>query len=150
MRVLGIDPGSSHSGWCLWEPRGSLVCAAEWTPNELVLDLLVNNLGGAPDIQLVIEKVTPYNGGNHVADTFWWSGRFYQAWRGPVAMVPYREVSQAHTGRVASKEELVHEQLLERFGPVVTAPLELYGKKAGGHMWSAFAVAITWLDLQRA
>jgi hypothetical protein len=149
LKVLAIDPGSSHSACVLWEPRTLLIRHARWEPNQQVLDLVDLVSDRRREYQLVIEQITAYTAGKTVADTCWWSGRYYQAWPGKrKQMMPYREVSIAHTGRTASKEILVQEELLGRFGPIVTAPLEAQGKKAAVHLWSAFAVAVTWSDQQ--
>jgi hypothetical protein len=139
--TLAIDPGTTESGWCLFDgerPVGSGV--------ECNLDILKRVSHSAAD-ELAIEMVASYGMpvGREVFECVLWIGRFVQSWRAPqeVRLIYRREVKLELCGSPRAKDANIRQALIDRLGPVgrKTQPGPLYGVK--GDAWSALAVAVT-------
>lgn len=159
MIILGLDPGPTHSALLGW--NGECVVSYRFVPNSDLLDhLKYNDLDQPwpkevykPRPHLVIEKIESFGMavGAETFETVWWSGRFAEA---------YGIDHVGRLGRKAVKLHLCHSNratdssirmaILDRFGGKEAAigkkaaPGPLYG--VSGHLWAAFAVALTWHD----
>ncbi|HSX63429.1 MAG TPA: hypothetical protein VLF15_01745 [Pseudoxanthomonas sp.] len=144
--ILAIDPGTTESGWVLFEGgsvRDSGVCS-----NEMMLRMLqMRSLVGGPDMSLAIEMVASYGMavGREVFETCVWIGRFQQAWHTPEAVkLVYRKDVKLHLcGSPRAKDPNIRQALIDKLGPPGTkrAPGGTYGVKS--HAWAALAVAVT-------
>jgi hypothetical protein len=89
--ILGIDPGTTQSGWALLGPSGVESCGV--LDNHLMLNLV--NAGRGADI-LAIEMIAGMGMtvGQTTFETVRWIGRFQQAWHDPesVKLVYRRDV----------------------------------------------------------
>jgi len=89
--------------------------------------------------------------GAEVFETVFWSGRFAQAWSRRFERMPRREIKQHLCHSARATDANIRQALIDRFGGTEKAigkkktPGPLYLLK--GHLWAAFAVAITWWDL---
>lgn len=142
MRILSVDPGTMHSGWCLFENRKVLRCGNE-VPNHEILRLI----GEIVADELAVEMIESYGKpvGRETFETVLWIGRFVQAWRDPntVRLVYRRDVKSFLCGSANSKDPNVRQALLDLLGPVGNKkePGPLHG--VSGHAWAALAVAAT-------
>lgn len=140
MQVLGIDPGTLQSGYCLYD-NGKVVSSGVM-PNEDLLKIIADDRSD----MLAIENIVSY--GNVVgAETFQtcrWIGRFQQAWGCPeeVLLVKRADVKKALGLPGSSKDKDVNAALLSRIGPKGTKrePGPTYGVVS--HAWAALGVAV--------
>ena len=139
--LLAIDPGTTESGWCVFD--GARVIDSGVESNAL----LVKNLHLLQHNTLAIEMVASYGMavGKEVFETVRWIGRFQQAWREPdaVRLIYRRDVKMLLCGSARAKDANIRQALIDKLGPVglKKTPGPLYGVKS--HAWSALAVAVT-------
>jgi len=144
--ILPIDPGTLQSGWVFLHGRRVLESGID--RNEDVLRLVVSWDG-----PLAIEMIASYGMpvGAEVFETCLWIGRFVQAYRySRLAQLVYRKDVKLHLcGTSQAKDPHIRQALIDLIGPQGTkkAPGPTYGVKS--HAWSALAVAVTALRLER-
>lgn len=139
MKVLGIDPGTTQSGYVLYD--GKVITAGVMENSEL-LQIVRDDRSD----MLAIENIVSY--GNVVgAETFQtcrWIGRFQEAWTCPdeVHLVKRADVKKALGLPGSAKDKDVNAALLAQVGPKGTkkAPGPTYGVTS--HAWAALGVAI--------
>jgi hypothetical protein len=149
MRILAVDPGTTYSGWCVWD---GAVHAFGVDANAEVLAMLSANTQGADVVAL--EMVASYGMpvGAEVFRTVWWTGRFAEAWirhRGEHPIEVFRkEVKLHHCLNARAKDANVRQALIDRLGPKGTKsePGPTYGITS--HVWPALAVALYVADTQ--
>jgi len=143
--IFAIDPGTTESGWCVYDGR---VCDSGVDDNA---DLLLKIKHAQPDYPLAIEMIASYGMpvGKEVFETCVWIGRFQQAWRRPeeVRLIYRRDVKLHLCSSPRAKDANIRQALIDKLGPVGTknAPGPLYGVKS--HAWAALGVAVTALSL---
>ncbi len=143
--VLGVDPGTEKSGWCIFA-AGKVLASGVQSNSQLILRLQHAEAVLHSDM-LAIEMVASYGMavGREVFETCVWIGRFRQAWRAPddVRLVYRREVKLHLCDTVRATDANIREALVYRFGPVGTKakPGPLYG--VSSHAWAALGVAVT-------
>lgn len=149
MNILAIDPGTTESGWCVYD--GSRVIDSGVLPND---DMLVKVCASRAD-RLCIEMIASYGMavGREVFETCVWIGRFQQAWHKPegVELVYRRNVKLHLCGTAKAKDTNVRQALLDMFPrtgggktPQIGTkgqPGPLYG--VSSHAWPALGVAVT-------
>lgn len=139
MKVLAIDPGTTQSGYVLYD--GKVITAGVMDNGEL-LQIVRDDRSD----MLAIENIVSY--GNVVgAETFQtcrWIGRFQEAWPCPdeVHLVKRADVKKALGLPGSAKDKDVNAALLAQVGPKGTkkAPGPTYGVTS--HAWAALGVAI--------
>ncbi len=148
--VIGLDPGSEHSCFVLWDSKKILDKGIY--PNEELLDIFIDDYcdvaSVAEDIVLAIESMVHITmGGKSIVDTLLWAGRFYQAWQGEKEFVPVHVVRKALG---AQNDPGIRAVLIQRFGEPGTkeSPNSItYGLQGRGyHFWRAFSVAVAHMD----
>lgn len=148
-RILGVDPGTTESGWCLIE--SGKVLGSGVAKNVDVLYALPSRFGlgeFSKDV-LAIEMVASYGMavGATTFRTVWWAGRFAQAWMvaaGCLPMEVYRkDVKLNLCGTTKAKDANIRQSLIDMIGPQgkKSDPGPTYGVTS--HGWAALAVAIT-------
>jgi len=151
MKILSIDPGNIESGYVITDryvhnDKGKVL-------NNYILELLETNEFD----YVAIEMIASYGMavGKTVFDTCVWIGMFKQASlsRGfKVRFVYRKDVKMALCGNVRAKDTNIKQALIDRFDPDATNhgkgnkkdPGYFYGFKSD--IWSAYAVAVTFLD----
>lgn len=140
--VFAIDPGTSESGWVIYEDGE--VCQSGVCTNDEILEKIDKVLPG--NYPLAIEMIASYGMpvGAEVFETCLWIGRFQQAagpWR--VKLVYRRDVKLHLCGSPKAKDPNIRQALIDKLGPQGTkkAPGPTYGVKS--HAWAALAVAVT-------
>jgi hypothetical protein len=142
--MLAVDPGTSQSGWVLFD--GQRVLDSGVMPNPEVVRLIRAHADGCTGT-LAIERFEARGMpmGEDSIETVIWTGRFVQAWRDPdaVRLVKRREVKSHLCGTSKAKDPHVRQALLDTVGPVgkKAAPGPCYGVTS--HAWAALAVAVT-------
>lgn len=146
MRIFAIDPGTTISGYVLYD--GSVI-ESGIVDNEI----LIERLHTLTDIDaLAIEMM---NGmgmrvGASVFETLLWIGRFVENWRlekGQDAVLIKRNKIKLHLcGRSNVNDVSIRAALINRLGAPGTKknPGPTYGVTS--HAWSALAVAVTCKD----
>jgi hypothetical protein len=148
IRILAIDPGTTASGWCVWD--GTQVVAHGVADNHDVRHMVKANEHGAA--LLALEMVASYGMavGAEVFRTVWWTGRFAEAWidsgRREPREVFRKEVKLHHCLNARAKDANVRQALIDRLGPKGTKkqPGPTYG--ISSHVWPALAVALLVAD----
>lgn len=153
MTILAIDPGTTQSGWCVFD--GGRVEASGVMPNGEMLDYVQCMRFEINGCRLAIEMIASYGMpvGREVFETCVWIGRFKQAWHAPdaVELVYRKDVKMHLCGTMKAKDANVRQALLDMFPrtgggktPQVGTkgqPGPLYG--VSSHAWPALGVAIT-------
>ncbi len=138
MRILAIDPGTTQSGFVLYDGK---VLSSGVMPNEDLLRIVADDRSDA----LAIEKIVSYGNvvNNDTFDTCEWIGRFQQAWACPAEVVKVKrlEVKKALGLMGSAKDKDVNGALLALIGPKGTKrdPGPTYG--VSSHAWAALGVA---------
>jgi hypothetical protein len=129
---------------------GTRIMAKTMAENEAMLALL-GEIKIDQDPVLVIEKIASYGMavGASIFETCWWSGRFAQAYPGKFERLTRGEVKMHLCGSMRAKDSNVRQSLIDRFGEPGkrSSPGRTYGVRADE--WSAFAIAVTWYDLNQ-
>ena len=135
-RILGLDPGSTHTGWALIESDCSIV-DFDKTENNALLDVLWYGhvppgkrnatydewptMGQEIPRRSVVEMVASYGMavGASVFETCVWIGRFQEA----IAAIGYdpelvyrKDVKLHHCGVTRAKDANIRQALIDRFG----------------------------------
>lgn len=143
--VIGIDPGTTQSAYVAWD--GHFIQELGTAPNPTVAKYLRNIDRRAC---VVFESVQSYGKviGFDVLQTVFWTGRLFQVARdtvGPqqVSRLPRRAVKKHLRLPSSARDKDVRAALIRQFDP------ELWHNLAT-HQWSAFALAVTWWNTERA
>lgn len=155
--VFAIDPGSEQSAFVIWDGQG--ISRKGKYDNGYIL----HQIELCSDVyeKLVIEMVASYGMpvGKEVFDTCVWIGRFVQTGFvfGKDAELIFRRAVKTHLCQDSrAKDSNIRQALIDRFGPIGTTkkPNLVYGEsfhkgdKIKADVWQAFALAVTWWDLQ--
>ena len=149
--VLAIDPGPERSAWVVYD--GGCILRSKLAPNADLLETLRErpHAGLPSHAHLAVEMVQSFGMpvGREVFETVFWAGRFVEAWGGGPWSLVYRKDVKLHLcGSLRAKDSNIRQSLIDRLGPQGTkkAPGPTHGLK--GDLWSALAVAVTWLETQ--
>ena len=150
MKILGIDPGATQSAFVVWD--GDLIISKGIEKNE-VLNSKLRDWGGLM-FPMVIEQIRCYGMpiGQTTLDTVFWSGRFWESWKGERHLMPRLEVKKHLCHNGSAKDTNIITALADRFAYGETnrgkgtkkEPGFFYGFKKD--IWQAFALAVAWLD----
>lgn len=163
MKILGIDPGTTESGWCRLGDDGMPEAFGIASNQHILTDVLPGFMaddwmnGGDDRGRLAIEMIASFGMavGAETFRTVWWTGRFAQAWMEPLGgdlpMEVFRSEVKLHLCKTTqAKDANIRQALIDLFGGEggketaigrKAAPGPLYGAKS--HIWSALAVAVT-------
>lgn len=141
MRILAIDPGTTESGFLVWDNG---VIEAEVVLNAEMLSRIIQNDFGTAEL-CGIEMVASYGMavGKEVFETVFWIGRFFErSQRNMTTLRVFRKDVKIHLcGTVKAKDANIRQALIDKRGIVGTKknPGPLFG--ISGHLWSALAIA---------
>jgi len=151
MIVLGIDPGSTESGWCEYDTDEKR--PVEWGKNsnhELLCGRAASaSKSGRP---VIIEQMSGYGMtlGSELIAALEWTGRFVEAAGGSVYRIARRDVKLHLCETVKAGDAQVRDAIIQRYGGREKAigkkktPGPLYG--ITGDVWAALALAITFAE----
>lgn len=149
--VLGIDPGPTQTGWCVYLPDAHRVLSCGVEENAVVLERLQTVSYSRVAMEMIASYGMPV--GREVFETCVWIGRFMQALAQPesVDLVYRKDVKMHLCGTTKAKDGNVRQAILDLFPrtgggatPQVgtkAQPGPLYGVST--HAWPALGVAIT-------
>lgn len=146
MHILAIDPGTTVSGWVLWD--GFRVLHKGIDPNENMLGFLPLSC----PYDCVIEQMSCYGArvGRETFEAIHWSGRIYEAWLRsfgkPPSRIERREVKKHLCGSATANDAAIWAVLVDRFGAPGTAKAPGILYKVSSHQRAALALAVTWFD----
>ena len=147
--ILALDPGTTQTGWVLYD--GGRVADSGVEQNAAMLEQVRASDAGTLAIEMIASYGMPV--GREVFETCVWIGRFQQAWHSPdqVRLVYRKDVKLHLCGSPRAKDPNVRQALLDLFPrtgggatPQVgtkARPGPLYGVST--HAWPALGVAIT-------
>lgn len=143
MLILAIDPGTTQSGWCVYNVDDRRVLESGVAVNDDVSDLIENLRYNTLAIEMMEARGMPL--GNDSLQTVLWTGRFVQrhCWPDQVRLV-YRSRVKLHLcGSARAKDANIRQALIDKLGPPGTKrqPGPTYGVTS--HAWAALAVAVT-------
>jgi hypothetical protein len=142
--TLAIDPGTTESGWVLFDEGRVFDCGI--APNADMLEH-IRSVPPSGQRRLAIEMIASYGMavGREVFETCVWIGRFQQAWFDPEAVrLIYRKDVKLHLcGSPRAKDPNIRQALIDLLGPPgkKASPGPTYG--VSSHAWAALGVAVT-------
>lgn len=141
--ILGVDPGSTHSGWVEWD--GVRVLVSGYSPNESIRAVDTQRYTACVCEMMNHQGMMP---GAETFETLVWIGRFIEAW-GQDNRVLRRDIKMHLCGNSRAKDSNIRAAIIERFGAPGTkkAPGATYG--VTGHAWQALGAAITYLEARK-
>ena len=148
--IFAIDPGTTQSGWVLYEPHR--VIDSGVSDNYDMLEWVKAGQGASI---LALEMVASYGMavGKEVFETVRWVGRFQQAWHQPERVkLVYRAQVKLHLCKSAKANDAnIRQALLDLFPAtgggktpqigIKSKPGPLFG--VSSHAWAALGVAVT-------
>ena len=159
MIVMGIDPGTTKSGFVMYCSNLKSIHDKGIIDNEDMVGYIrgLGILHMKPDV-IVIERIKNYGMpmGDSTIDTIFWSGRFCEA---RDKIYPFRDLTRNQVkmqicGSPRAKDANIRQALIDRFPangggkiPQIGTkkqPGPLYGMKED--MWAALALAITYAE----
>jgi len=158
MKVLALDVGTTETGYCVVDSETRKPLEFGKIDNALLLDRLMGHYPFDYDI-LVYEQFTSYGMpiGATTLEAIKWNGRFIQAnidnQCRPIYNITRIEERRVICNSVKSGDTEVKHALIERFAPKDSNFGKGTKKNKGffygfsKDMWSAYAVATTYLDL---
>lgn len=145
--ILAIDPGPIESAWCIVDQKTRIPVAFGKDENYSILEASEAMDRYKPSL-LAIEMIASYGMavGETTFETCVWIGRYIQHFNMPNVKIYRKDVKMNLCGCTRAKDANVRQALIDRFGVVGTkkSPGFFYG--FAGDMWSAYAVATTFLD----
>lgn len=152
MKILSIDPGNIKSAYCLIDTETYKPLSFGKQDNNWLLGFM--DTQGALFDKVIIEMIASYGMavGKEVFETCVWIGRFVELARLQNIEVEYiyrKDEKINICNSMKAKDSNIRQALIDRFGEVGTKkrPGWFYGFKAD--IWSAYAVGITYLDLNK-
>lgn len=147
MMILGIDPGTTESGWVYYDSADRTVAAAGVSPNDRVLfEVATWQHKFGP---IAIENIESSRGMPVGADTFRtvrWIGRFEQASMERVILIDRRDVKMHICGKANAKDSNIRQALIDLLGPPGVKANKGPTHGVTKHAWQALAVAVTAAD----
>lgn len=138
MKILGVDPGTTQSGYVLFDGK---VIESGVVSNDVMLDKISNT-----DADLVAIERFESRGmilGEDSLETLVWTGRFIQASSKPITRIKRSAVKRSLFGKAGNKatDSTVRTFLIQNIGEPGTKkfPGPTYGVTS--HAWQALAVA---------
>lgn len=144
--IVGIDPGTTESAWCCYDPEylGVVKCCIE--PNEKILERVYECSTWNIRPVLVVEEFRNFGMtvGLSTFRTVRWSGRFEEAAISSgvrIEWLPRKTVTLKLCGSSRAKDVNVRAALIDAVGPPgrKSDPGPTYG--VSKHGWSALALA---------
>jgi hypothetical protein len=152
MIILGIDPGSEQSAWCLYDTEKQLPIEFSTDFNSILAAYILGSRGDFS--RVVCEMIACYGMavGESIFETCTWIGSFRQACRDRKEGVLFdrikrKEVVTQLCGSARAKDANVRQVLIDRFGKPGTkkCPGVLYKMKKDE--WAALAVAVVYSEI---
>ena len=145
MLILGVDPGTTESGYVVYDNVAEEMISFGKITNDDLLEIVVNNTYKA-DV-MAIEIITSYGQrvGKETFLTCFFIGKCMQAFPGRYYEIKRVDEKKYICGTGAAKDSGIRQELLDRFEPDMIPGKRPSGKLKGfkADIYSALAVAIT-------
>tara|TARA_R100001510_G_scaffold55168_1_gene58725 strand:+ start:43 stop:561 length:519 start_codon:yes stop_codon:yes gene_type:complete len=147
---IGLDPGTTKTGWVVFNPKDETVLHAGHDPNEFVMNLL--ECGGPKD-KIIMECFAAQGMplGESSIETVRWEGRFIERARTEVCRISRREIKILICNSARAKDANIRQALVDMFAygygnhgygtKAEPSPLRCL-KGSGSHGFSALAVCV--------
>lgn len=152
MIIFAIDPGSTESGWVVFDTQKREVLHSGNHENERVKQLM-HSLGKTGSASLLLCERPELIGQqiwHQILDTCMWVGKFTESWNGEHILYKRNDVKRTLLGRinVPNSDGAVRQYCLNHFGEPGTKknPGPTYGVTK--HAWQALGLVATWEELQ--
>lgn len=159
VRWLALDPGTTHTGWVIYDPEEETLLEAGWEENSLVL-WRIDNMGFHD--RIVIESFAAQGMplGDSSLETLRWEGRFTERAKASrqidVDRITRREVKLIICGSSRAKDSNIRAAMVDRFAMAWTSIGNGMGVKSNpsplaklrsckgslSHTFAALAVAV--------
>ena len=142
MRLLGIDPGTTVSGWVIYDTTTKQVVDGGVADNAPLLYGLSEMPVDALAIEVFEARGMPI--GNESIETILFTGMLLQAWGKAKLYRVRRSAVKLHLcGSSKAKDGNIRQALIDLVGPQgkKSAPGPTYGMAS--HAWAALGVAVT-------
>jgi hypothetical protein len=150
--ILGIDPGTTESGWMLYEPgrpfHGFGICM-----NDDVLALRDGQMLTADELAIEMIASQGMAVGASTFQTCVWIGRFIERWAStgrPYRLIYRHEVKMHICGHPRAKDANIRQALIDRFGEPGKKSCKGPTYGISKHVWPALAVAVTYDETRDA
>ncbi len=148
--VFAIDPGFEQSGYVVW--NGEIIIAKDIVDNNLLLKMIRGDTQHKS--VLVIEQIKSYgmSVGQTTFDTVFWSGCFWEAYKGEKHLIPRIEVKKYICNDGRAKDGNIIQALVDRFAYGVRNKGKGLKKEPGffygfhNDIWQAMGLAVTFYD----
>lgn len=142
MKILAIDPGTTKSGFVLWNAANNTIENKGIIANKQLL----NYLKKANNEITLIEMLSSYGKpvGAEVYETIFWIGRFYEAVENQnqkVMRCLRREIKMHHCRSVKAKDKDIRNVLIMKYGAPGTKAKQGITYGLANDMWAAFALS---------
>lgn len=149
MIILALDPGTTQTGWCLYDTEGSDVQLFGVDDNSKIIELI--NDGDYDEV--AIEMIASYGMavGAEVFETCVWIGRFVQCCANLNVRhkaIYRKDCKMFLCGTNKAKDANIRQAIIDMFGGIESTKKggKLHGIKS--HIWPALAVALTYESKQ--
>lgn len=130
MRVLAIDPGTTESGWVLYDSMNFKVIDSGVSKNESLIDQIRHEDADLVAIEMISSYGMPV--GKEVFETCVWIGRFVQASPIDCRLIYRKDVKLHICGNARAKDANIRQELIDTIGAPGTkkSPGPTYGVKS--------------------
>ena len=160
--ILGIDPGTTQSGYVIYDAKENIPIKADKVDNQEILYLILDlSIISPQSVDVVIERFAPQsNIGMSTVTSIHWAGRFYECaveHYFPVYRIYRRDIKKHLLGKFdkskGSADSQIRKELVKRFAKFdfkngkgsKDNPDTLYGF-SHSDTYSALAVIVAYLD----
>jgi myo-inositol catabolism protein IolC len=157
MYILGIDPGPKQSAFVYWDTDKNQILLKDKIDNDVMMSRIAGVYSDCVmQGYVVIEMIQSFGMpvGMETFETVFWIGRFYQLavttdGCEKVDRVLRKDIKMNMCGTTKAKDSNIRQALIDRFGSPGTKknPGMMYGLHKD--MIQAFAVAVTYFDIQK-
>lgn len=164
MQILAVDPGTTESGWVIYDPIRNVVVNCGIDKNEAVMSLMRTESG--PNVWFVCERMSCQGMavGQETFDTVEFIGAMLHQAMGPKGWDRRHDFTVKRTeekvhlcGTARAKDPNIRQAIIDQFPATGGGKCKQVGtKKQPGplygvhsHIWSALAVALTWYGTKR-
>lgn len=153
MRILGIDPGTTESGWVIYDTENHSIIDKGIDENETVLLTVINKESDAVAIEMVASYGMPV--GKETFETVYWIGRFAEMAislsKGVYRYYKKTDINPSICFNSKANDSIIRRALLDMFPKTGGGSEPSIGTKKqqgplygfNSHMYPALAVALT-------
>jgi len=168
MKIFGLDPGTTESGWCIYDTERKEVLEYSKDDNYELADMLIDEITSDPNIvdAFVYEMVACYGMavGKTVFETVLWLGRFLNIVESEniknlqIYRLYRKDVKIALCGSMKAKDGNIRQAIIDRFPATGGGKTPQIGTKSNqgplfgisGDMWAALGLCLAYEDMMKS